>query len=34
MRIADHIPPILQTIFDASAVTGGSDGRGYFTGAM
>jgi|SRR6185312_6104205 hypothetical protein len=34
MRIADYIPPILQTIFHSSAVTGCTDNREYFTSAM
>src|ERR1700732_1100352 len=31
---ADQTPPILQTIFHSSAVTGCTDSREYFTSAM
>ena len=31
---ASYIPPILQTIFHSSAVTGCTDSREYFTSAM
>ena len=33
-RASDYIPPILQTIFHSSAVTGCTDSREYFTSAM
>ena len=32
--LASYIPPILQTIFHSSAVTGCTDSREYFTSAM
>src|ERR1700733_14196987 len=33
-RDEDHTPPILQTYFHSSAVTGCTDSREYFTSAM